>query len=220
MLSRSNDSSVEHEMRTYPSGRRTSSAPRIISIKNGFEESSTTTPTTFDRAPRSCRAAVLRTNPVSRMAASTRSLVASDTTLGSFKTFETVPRATPARSATSRMVTRRAVEPGEIDGDVLCSGSSLTVDSAPLWSRRFHCATLGMATGELGLPSRYRTLRTPDKTYARCSVQARSEERSLSETVRPLLRGKSFRIGRFCTGFLTNVIDSAWEVFYSDDSRN
>lgn len=187
MLSRSNDSSVEHEMRTYPSGRRTSSAPRIISIKNGFEESSTTTPTTFDRAPRSCRAAVFRTNPVSRMAASTRSLVASDTTLGSFKTFETVPRATPARSATSRMVTRRAVEPGEIDGDVLCSGSSLTVDSAPLWSRRFHCATLSEWQPEswaclhvivpFGLLTRL-TLGVPFEREARRALPRRRRDRS------------------------------------------
>ncbi len=81
------------------------SAPRATSVKNGLRTSSRMKPIELLLPALSCRAASLRTKPSWSIAARTRSRVAGATFSGRFKTLETVPRATPARSATSRMLT-------------------------------------------------------------------------------------------------------------------
>ncbi len=57
------------------------------------------------RPVRSWRAASLRMKPSSSIAARTRSSVGGATRSGRFSAFETVPSETPARLATSRMLT-------------------------------------------------------------------------------------------------------------------
>ena len=79
-------------------------------MKNGFAMSSRTTPIVRLLPTRSWCAAVLRTNRVESIASSTRLRVVGDTTDGLLSTFDTVPRDTCARLATSRMVTRRLAE--------------------------------------------------------------------------------------------------------------
>jgi len=82
-----------------------SSAPRATSVKNGLRTSSTTSPMLRLRPARSCRAASLRTNPSSSIAAMTRATVSGATFSGRLSTFETVPTDTDAAAATSRTLT-------------------------------------------------------------------------------------------------------------------
>ena len=98
-------SSLLHRMTASPDSLASSSTPRATSVKNGLATSSTTSPIVRLRPARSWRADSLRMKPSSLMAARTRLRVGSATTSGRFSTLETVPRETPARAATSLMLT-------------------------------------------------------------------------------------------------------------------
>ena len=75
----------------------------------------TTMPTDRLRPARSCRADSLRTQPSLSIACRTRSWVAGETRSGELSTFETVPTETPARVATSFMLTElRAATSGSL----------------------------------------------------------------------------------------------------------
>ena len=82
-----------------------SSTPRARSVKNGLATSSTTRPIVRLRPARSWRADSFRTKPSSLIDAFTRSRVGRATISGRLSTFETVATETPARAATSLMLT-------------------------------------------------------------------------------------------------------------------
>ena len=88
-----------------PSVAARSSAPRAISAKNGFAESSTTRPIEQLRPARSCRAASLRTKPSRSIAACTRATVSGPTLSDRLRTFDTMPTETDAAAATSFTLT-------------------------------------------------------------------------------------------------------------------
>lgn len=100
-------------MSTYPASRTTASMPCNTSAKKGFDTSKTITAMASLRPPRSRCAAELRTNPVASTASSTRLRVSCPTPGRLLSAFETVAGDTPARAATSRMVTRvgRGLDP-------------------------------------------------------------------------------------------------------------
>ncbi len=104
-ISRCADSSLLHRMTAWPAWLATSSTPRATSVKNGLATSNTTRPMARAVPARSWRADSLRTKPRSLMALSTRARVAWATRSGWLSTLETVPTDTPARTATSRMLT-------------------------------------------------------------------------------------------------------------------
>ncbi len=88
-----------------PAGLGGEFAPRASSVKNGFAMSSTTRARKRLRPIRSCRADSLRTYPSSSMASCTRRRLVSVTVSGRLRTLLTVPMETPARAATSLMLT-------------------------------------------------------------------------------------------------------------------
>ena len=85
-----------------------SSAPRATSVKNGFRMSGTISPTSVACPARSVAAEPFGTQPSVEIASRTRTRVDSVTRSGRLTTFETVPTDTPARSATSLIVTAGA----------------------------------------------------------------------------------------------------------------
>ena len=74
-------------------------------MKNGFRMSGTISPTSVACPARSVAAELFGTQPSVAIASRTRTRVESVTRSGRFTTLETVPTDTPARSATSLMVT-------------------------------------------------------------------------------------------------------------------
>ncbi len=93
----------------WSAGCTTCWMPRMIRPAYGWETMPlATTPIRYDRFDRRCCAARLGTKSISAAAASTRRRVSSATTTSrrSFRTNETVGCDTPARRATSLMVTR------------------------------------------------------------------------------------------------------------------
>ncbi len=98
-------SSVLHRITARPASLAASSTPRATSVKNGLATSSTTRPMVRLRPALSWRADSFLMNPSSLIAAWTRARVRSATTSGWFSTLETVPRDTPARAATSLILT-------------------------------------------------------------------------------------------------------------------
>src|SRR5699024_599562 len=91
--------------RDSPASSQACLAPWATEAKNGFAESSTTRPRLLLWPDLSCLAAALRTKPSSSIASLTLCAVASATFDEPLTTWETVPTETPARSATSRILT-------------------------------------------------------------------------------------------------------------------
>src|SRR5262249_4646228 len=88
-----------------PSAFATPSTPRATSVKNGLDASRATYAMVRERPAASCRAEAFGTKPSRAIAASTRARVAGRTEDGWLSTLETVPTDTPARKATSLMLT-------------------------------------------------------------------------------------------------------------------